>query len=579
MQSQDGGRAGVEPALELARLRAEVARLRQQAKNAASANVRAALQLAELNELRRLESEARERELSRALAQARDAALKKDEFLAKVSHELRTPLNGIVGMTTLLLDSELEEEQRGYAEAALHAGRALAELIEDLLDLSKLEAAQLKLVSLEFDLWQVVEEVARMLATRAGQEIELRIAIDPAVERRFIGDPYRLRQVLSNLVGNAIKFTEEGHVTVRVEAADTDFGARMLRVWVEDTGCGIPEGSIPLLFESFRQLDDSPQRRHGGTGLGLAISKALVECMGGHISAESELGRGSTFSFSLPLVPAPVEQRPPPLQGMRALAATRNEHCAQVLRAHLAATGAEVALERDLLRSVERLGAETFDLVIVDGGSYSDQGTLRALRAVPTRARAALIAPPAPRAPAEPPRGTRVLSSPLAPSDLQGFALDASLRGERETRFEDARQRLAAVIGRREVRVLVVEDNRINQVVARKMLERLGCSVEVASDGSSAIELVAARAYDLVFMDCPMPGIDGYAATHAIREREGAGAARTTIVALTAQALEADRERCLAAGMDDYLAKPIQLEALVDLLAARLAGGGLSQAS
>src|SRR5262245_20431624 len=264
-------RPGESAAEELARLRAEVVRLRVQAKSAASANVRAALQLAELNELRRLESEARERDLARSLAQSRDAAVKKDEFLAKVSHELRTPLNGIVGMTTLLLDSELDDDQRGYAEAALHAGRALAELIEDLLDLSKLEAAQLKLVSLEFDLWQVVEEVARMLATRAGQAIELRIAIDPEVERRFIGDPYRMRQVLSNLVGNAIKFTEEGHVTVSVEAGDTDFGARMLRVRVEDTGCGIPSDKISMLFETFRQLDDSPQRRHGGTGLGLSI--------------------------------------------------------------------------------------------------------------------------------------------------------------------------------------------------------------------------------------------------------------------------------------------------------------------
>jgi CheY-like chemotaxis protein len=240
-----------------------------------------------------------------------------------------------------------------------------------------------------------------------------------------------------------------------------------------------------------------------------------------------------------------------------------------------------VVLERDLARCVGRLSAERFDLLVVDGGSYSHEGALRVLRALPAGARAALLAPPARRAPVEPPAGTRVLSAPLAPSELQGFALDAPVHGEPQKRFDDARQKLGAAIGKRPVRVLVVEDNRINQVVARKLLERLGCSVEVASDGGSAIELVAAHPYDLVFMDCQMPGIDGYAATRAIREREAAGGGRTTIVALTAQALEADRERCLAARMDDYLAKPLQLDALVSLLAARLggAGGGMSRAS
>jgi signal transduction histidine kinase/CheY-like chemotaxis protein len=561
----------LDAARELAELRAEVARLRSLTRSASSANVRAALQFAEINDLRRLESEARERELERALREARDAALKKDEFLAKVSHELRTPLNGIIGMTTLLLDSRLEEDQRGYAQAALHAGKALAELIEDLLDLSKLEAAQLKLVSIEFDFWQVVEEVARMLGTRAKEDVEVRIAIDPGLARCFVGDPYRLRQVISNLMGNAIKFTERGHVTIAVRGEETDFGMTRLCVNVEDTGSGIPSGSLPLLFESFRQLDDSPQRRHGGTGLGLAISKALVERMGGRITAESELGKGSVFAFSLPLPAALDQPAPERAVGRRALAATRNGHHAVELRRHIEALGAELELESDLPRFLARLRDEQHDALILDAVAYGEEGIRHALANLPAEPRLAVIAPgPQLAGTVARPRMT-LLRHPLAPSELRAFLLDRPLHAEHSLRLEDAKQRLAAVIGGREVSALVVEDNRINQIVARKMLERLGLAVEVAPDGLAALDALAARDFDIAFMDCQMPGMDGYETTLRIRDSEAGGSTRLPIVALTAQALDVDRRRCVEAGMDDYLAKPIEVDELVELLCVWLA--------
>ena|SRR5579875_124904 len=504
-----------------------------------------------------------------ARAAAEEAARVKSAFLATMSHEIRTPLNGVLGMTSLLQSTALSGEQREYVETIRTSAEALLDIVNDILDFSKIEAGKLELEIIACDIREAVDDVLELLAEAAQRKgIALAAVIDPAVPPVLRGDPGRLRQVLTNLVGNAVKFTEEGAVVVRVAPAPaaTDDQPLTLRFAVQDTGIGIPPELQPRLFQAFTQGDSSTTRRYGGTGLGLAICKQLVELMGGQIGLNSTPGHGSTFWFTVPFAREPAEPTadtdPRPLLGDRPLLvvdrhALRRAALVEQLVLWQARVTEVAFLTADM--PVDRYAAVLLDvrgpddpalgLVRAGGGppvialvDLGDQATVVAARAAGA---AACL--------------TRPLRSAALARTLVAVVSGAAPLPEASAAGSPA---LAAVA---HARVLVAEDNAVNQRVVARLLERLGCAVDVVANGQEAVAAAARRPYDLILMDCQMPEMDGFAATAAIREREGA-TRHTPIVALTANALPSDRERCLAAGMDDYLPKPVRAEELAVVL-------------
>src|SRR5436309_4073901 len=509
------------------------------------------------------------RDLAERVARARSA------FLANMSHEIRTPMNAVLGFVELILDTELTTEQRRALELVRSSSEALLMILNDILDYSKIEAEHLELESIPFDVSKVVHATASLLAVRAREKhLELLAEVSADVPRAVRGDPTRLRQVLMNLIGNAIKFTEQGEVVVSVDVAATD-GTAKVTFAVRDTGIGIAAEHTTSVFKEFTQADSTMTRRYGGTGLGLAISQRLVRLMGGELSVKSEVGRGSEFSFSLAL---PVGTAPPTrvvglaaLGGRRMLIVDDNQTNRRILREMLAAEGINVDEASTAADGLEALRRVRYDLAILDVQMPDMDGfqlatAVRADKKI-KRTNLLMLTSAGQRGDGERCRELGIrgyLTKPMSRSDLLE-ALGTVLAGSpEEAGTPDVVTRHTIAESRATLRVLLAEDNPVNQQVAVAMLVKRGHEVHVSSNGREAVQAVQERDYDVVLMDIQMPEMDGFEATHAIRALPKGEDLR--ISALTAHARSGERERCLSHGMTDYLAKPFKAHELFALV-------------